>query len=77
MSVIGGAEVFARFLPLATRLELTEVYADVAGDTVMPDPRGRGWIEVAREDHAAEGTRPAFSFVILMRSAARPGLASL
>ena len=66
-SVIGGAEAFALFLPLATRIELTEVHADVAGDTRVPDPRGPGWIETARDAHAADGGRPAYSFVTLER----------
>lgn len=65
--VIGGAEIFALFLPLAGRIELTEVVGDVAGDTVMPDPRGPGWREVSREDHAAEEGRPAYRFITLER----------
>ena len=68
ISVIGGAHVFAQFLALADRIELTEVLDEVAGDTVMPDPRASGeWREVAREDHAAEAGRPAFRFVTLER----------
>jgi len=66
VSVIGGAEVFALLMPLATRIELTEVHAAVEGDTVMPDPRGIEWVETARIRHEAEGGRPAFSFVTLM-----------
>ena len=43
ISVIGGAEIFALFLPLAGRIELTEVLADLPGDTVIEDPpSGRG-----------------------------------
>ena len=42
VSVIGGAEIFALFLPLADRIELTEVLADIPGDTMMPDPRAGG-----------------------------------
>ncbi|HEX8382731.1 MAG TPA: dihydrofolate reductase [Sphingomonas sp.] len=64
-SVIGGAEIFALFLPRATRVELTKVHAAPEGDTVMPG--FDGWREVAREDHAAEGERPAHSFVTLVR----------
>jgi dihydrofolate reductase len=66
VSVIGGAEIFELFLPLADRLELTEVLHDVRGDTFMPDPRASGgWREIAREEHAAEGETPAFAFVTL------------
>ena len=68
VSVIGGAEIFALFLPLADRFELTEVSGEIAGDTRMPDPRsGGGWREVAREDHAADGDAPAFAFITLER----------
>jgi dihydrofolate reductase len=67
-SVIGGAEIFALFLPMADRIELTEVLADVPGDTVMPDPRSSGaWRETFREEHAAAEGRPAFRFVTLER----------
>ena len=68
VSVIGGAEIFALLLPLADRIELTEVLADVAGDTVMADPRDKGgWQETQSEDHPPEGDRPGFRFVTLER----------
>ncbi|MGK0493051.1 dihydrofolate reductase [Sphingomonas echinoides] len=66
VAVIGGAEIFALFAPLADRVELTEVHLTPAGDAVVP--AFAGWRETAREDHPAEGTRPAYSFVTLARS---------
>lgn len=66
VAIVGGAEIYALFLPLARRVELTEVHADVEGDTHMP-PLGREWREIFREEHAAEGDRPAFAFVTLIR----------
>lgn len=63
--VIGGAEVFALFLERADRIELTEVHCDANGDVSVPS--FAGWREVAREDHAADGERPAYSFVTLER----------
>ena len=63
--VIGGAEVFALFLARADRIELTEVHLSPEGDTVVPD--FRGWREVARQEHAAEGDRPSYAFVTLDR----------
>jgi len=67
VSVIGGAEIFALFEPLAGAVELTEVHADVEGDTFLPPfDRGR-WREVSRERHRAQDGRPAFSFVRLER----------
>lgn len=64
-AVIGGAEVFALFLPLADRIELTEVHAEIAGDVSVPP--FTGWRETARTDHPAEAGRPAYSFVTLAR----------
>lgn len=65
IAIIGGAEIFALYRDAATRIELTEVHAEPAGDaTVPPFP---DWRETAREDHPAEGTRPAYSFVTLTR----------
>jgi len=52
ISVIGGADLFRLFMPLADRIELTEVLANVAGDTLMDDPRASGeWRETFREEH--------------------------
>ena len=67
VSIIGGAEIFALFLPLADRIELTEVVGDIAGDTIMPDPRASGWREVWREEHDAVEKQPAYRFLTLER----------
>ncbi|WP_293700413.1 MULTISPECIES: dihydrofolate reductase [unclassified Sphingopyxis] len=65
--VIGGAEIYALFLPLADRIELTEVALEPKGDAVIAYP-DTGWREVAREDHPADDAgRPAYSFVTLTR----------
>lgn len=69
ISVIGGADIFALFLPIADRIELTEILEDVIGDICWPDPRHSGnWREVACEEHAAEDGRPPFRFVTLERA---------
>jgi dihydrofolate reductase len=65
VAVIGGAEIFALYLPRADAIELTEIHAAPEGDAVVP--AFTGWREVSREDHSAEGTRPAYSFVRLER----------
>ena len=66
VSVIGGAEIFKLFLPLAQRIELTEVLADIDGDTFLDDPRTAEWREVWSEEHPAEA--PPFRFVTLERA---------
>ena len=51
--IIGGAELFRLFLPRATRIHLTRVHADVAGDVVWPDLDDT-WGVVESEPHAAD-----------------------
>ncbi len=65
--VIGGAEIYQLFLPLADRIELTEVALSPAGDASIAAPDPAEWWEIAREDHPAADGRPAFAFVTLAR----------
>jgi dihydrofolate reductase len=67
--VIGGTEIFKLFLPIADRIELTEIAAKPEGDTSMPDFDKAEWQQVARESHAADGNIPAYDFVTLVRRA--------
>lgn len=62
IAVIGGAAIYDLFLPIAHRIELTQIHANYEGDTFMDEP-GRDWVLTAREDHAAQGEHPAFSFL--------------
>ena len=69
-AVIGGAQIFALFWDLGTRFELTEVLADICGDTRMPSPADDpAWAEIARDRHAASEQHPAFDFVTFERAA--------
>lgn len=68
VTVIGGTSIFAVFHELAQRIELTEVLAEVDGDTFMDDPRNEGsWRETSCEDHPPEGTREGYRFTTLER----------
>jgi dihydrofolate reductase len=67
LSVIGGAEIFELFLPVADRIELTEVHARPEGDIFLPAFDPAHWRQVSRESHGAEEGRPAYSFVRLER----------
>ncbi len=62
--VIGGAEIYALFVDRADRIELTEVHISPEGDAVLA-PFAADWAEVKREDHAADGSAPAYSLVTL------------
>ena len=71
---IGGAEVFRLLMPLATRIHLTRIDADIPGDTVFPPIDHTQWAEVDSRQFAAD-ERNAFdmTFVTLerVRAAAR------
>ncbi len=61
IAVIGGAEIYAAALPLASRVHLTEVDADFEGNAVMPPFDLSAWRETGREAHQTpEGLRYAF-----------------
>lgn len=66
--IIGGGRVYRDALPLADRLEITDIDLDAAGDTTAPEP-GEGadapWREVARDPsegwlESASGLRYAY-----------------
>ena len=60
--VIGGAEVYALALPRADALFLTEIDADLPGDTFFPTWDRSRFAAVDRQAHtAADGTRFTFT----------------
>jgi dihydrofolate reductase len=59
--IMGGAQIYAQAMPLAERIEVTEIAEDIEGDAYAP-PLGPEWRETAREDHvSANGMK--FSFI--------------
>lgn len=68
--IIGGRALYAAALPLASRLFLTEVEAEIAGDVKFPEFARSEWQEVWREAHASDAANSLpFSFVVLERRA--------
>ncbi len=66
--VIGGAELYAQTLQRAQRIYLTQIHADVPGDTRFPLFEQSEWREQARERHEADAEHAyAYSFVTLER----------
>ena len=70
LCVIGGGDVFAMLLPLATRMHLTWVDALVEdADVYFPRFDGSAWREVAREHHSADEMHAcSFDFVDYVRA---------
>jgi dihydrofolate reductase len=56
--VIGGAQIYREAIPVADRLYVTEVHANVEGDAVLPDIDWARWREVSREYCVAQPPNP-------------------
>ncbi|MEQ1726155.1 MAG: dihydrofolate reductase [Sphingopyxis sp.] len=65
--IIGGADIWAQALPIADRIELTEVRLSPAGDAIIDAPSPAQWHEIAREAHPSADGRPAYDFVTYRR----------
>lgn len=63
--IIGGATIYRLGLPFADRLYLTEIDADLDGDTHFPAFNRKAWKEVSRKHHPADDRHAyPFDFVI-------------
>lgn len=65
--VIGGAQIYCAMLEHVTRLYVTEIALDVAGDTHFPEISPLKWRQMSREHHAAEAEQPAYALVVYER----------
>ncbi len=67
---IGGGELYALALPRVDRVYLTEIDADVPGDTHFPTFDRTQWRETARESRDSDGG-VSYAFVTYERRCAR------
>jgi dihydrofolate reductase len=68
VAVIGGAEVYAQWMAIADRLEVTEVHARPEGDTSFAAIDAAEWQEVTRvQNPAGPDDSAAFSYVTYRR----------
>ena len=66
--VIGGENLYTQTLPLADRLYITLVDADIDGDAWFPEFDWREWREVERRSQPADDKNPyGYTFVTLDR----------
>lgn|SRR5690606_32642650 len=66
--IIGGAEIYNLAMPYTTRLYLTEIDANVEGDTYFPTVDMTQWKEVSRRHHDKDDRHPfAFDIVVYDR----------
>ncbi len=73
--IIGGADIYRQTLPIAQRLYVTEIDADIAGDVYFPNFDRSAWYEVSRVGHAPDAHNPhSYSFILLERHEPPPGI---
>jgi dihydrofolate reductase len=66
--IIGGAQIYKEGMALTQRMYLTEIQADIEGDTYFPEIVLTKWREVSRIHHPAdERHKFKFDFVIYDR----------
>lgn len=54
--LIGGAQLYAQALPLASQIVVTEIEADYEGDAFAPSLSPHNWVETQRTSHmSAQG----------------------
>ncbi|HEY2212184.1 MAG TPA: dihydrofolate reductase [Bradyrhizobium sp.] len=68
IAVIGGAEIYAQWIDIADRLEITEVHGRPDGDTYFAAVDAADWEEVARvRNPAGSDDSTEFSYVTYRR----------
>lgn len=67
--ITGGSEIYKHTLNQVTRLYLTEVHAEVEGDTFFPEFNRSEWNEISREVFKADEKNDFdYSFILLERN---------
>jgi dihydrofolate reductase len=65
--IAGGADVYALFLPLATKLFLTRVHARFEGDTRFPEFDAAEWTLLSAERGSPGVGQPSYTFEVYDR----------
>lgn len=69
--IIGGGDIYRQSMPLADRLEVTEVDLDTAGDTIAP-LIDAGFVHTAATEWLTSRTDVRYRFVSYRRATAEP-----
>jgi dihydrofolate reductase len=66
--IIGGASIYGQFLPIAKRMYITYVDAEINGDAFFPEFNKSDWKETFREAHKKDDNNEYdYTFVTLER----------
>ena len=63
--VIGGAEIYKLFLPIANRLYITKVHGSFDGDTYFPEFNENEWVKV-REKFVEKDNENEYSYTVIV-----------
>ncbi|MBI2649753.1 type 3 dihydrofolate reductase [Candidatus Woesearchaeota archaeon] len=63
--VIGGAEIYKLFLPIANRLYITKVHGKFKGDTYFPEFNEDEWVK-AKEKFVEKDNENKYSYTIMV-----------
>jgi dihydrofolate reductase len=67
--IIGGAEIYAQAMPLADRLEITQIHMKPQGESLFPSIDPAVWREAAREPNpAGPDDDAAYDFVSYLKA---------
>ena len=71
--VIGGGDIYAQAMPLATRLEITRVHASPDGEAIFPAIDATAWRETARREcPPGPGDEARVTYLTYTRTEAKP-----
>jgi len=66
--MIGGAQLYEAALPVADKMYLTRVDADIDGDAFFPAIDPSKWVEVSRESFSSSERNPYdYAFCVLQK----------
>lgn len=66
--IVGGAQIYTAFLPLAHALDITHIHASPEGDTFFPEINPDDWTVTSETHHPAD---PKHDFAFTIRTYAR------
>ena len=67
--IIGGGHIYQAFMPMADRIYLTRVHAEIEGDTFLPGIDDAEWQEESLQEHTADADNDHdVTFTVLART---------
>ncbi|WP_239423376.1 dihydrofolate reductase [Snodgrassella communis] len=65
--IMGGAQIYAQAMPLATDLRLTRIHVNVIGDTFFPAINANEWLQTESSSHISSKNNIAYDLQHFVR----------